>query len=325
MFRFLTISILLLCLTPFTDADDRKKSKNKGKDKFRITEVRSWSGVDNHPEDLGAVGQPLRRVSFSDYPDGSGDAIRAGANPRRVSNLVVDQAGTLIPSANGLTDATWAWGQFIDHDLDLSDSHPDNGAANIEVLNPADLLYPTIFFNRANHIYVDGVREQINEVTSFLDGSQIYGSDPIRAAALRTFQNGKLKTSFGNLLPLNVDGLPNLGSDPELFLAGDIRANENVVLTCMHTLFVREHNRLAGRISELAPAAGDEEIYHLSRKIVGAEIQMITYNEFLPALLGPLAPSHRSPRYNRDLDPSVANEFSGCSIGSATPCCPPIC
>ena len=52
----------------------------------------------------------------------------------------------------------------------------------------------------------------------------MYGSDDVRAAALRTLDGtGQLKTSEGRLLPFNVDGLPNAGgSDPGLFLAGDV-------------------------------------------------------------------------------------------------------
>ena len=120
-----------------------------------------------------------------------------------------------------------------------------------------------------------------------------------------------MKTSAGNLLPFNTPGLPNAGgTSPTLFLAGDVRANENVMLTSLHTLFVREHNRLAALIQLLAPEATDEEIYQLARKIVGAEMQLITYGEFLPALLGPAAPPVNVLNYDSSVDPSIANEFS---------------
>ena len=119
---------------------------------------------------------------------------------------------------------------------------------------------------------------------------------------------GRLKTSPGELLPFNVDGLPNLGDGPDLFLAGDIRSNENVVLSSLHTLFVREHNRLARRI-RMHRWEHDEDIYQLARKIVGAEIQFITYNEFLPALLGDLRIPHGSGECTQ-VDPTIANEFS---------------
>ena len=74
--------------------------------------------------------------------------------------------------------------------------------------------------------------------------------------------------------------------DENLFLAGDVRANENVALTSMHAVFVREHNRLVDIIDAQQPELSDEQQYQLARKIVGAEMQIITYEEFLPALLG---------------------------------------
>ncbi len=276
---------------------------------IRLREVRTYSGEGNSSYGWGSVGRPLLRNSYADYPDGIGEVFRDGANPRAVSNRVVDQLGQSIPNRRGMSDFVWAWGQFLDHDLDLTDSQPANGACDIPVLDPADLLYPTIFMNRSNFVVADGVRAQINEITAFIDGSQVYGSDASRARALRTLQGGRLKTSPGNLLPFNVDGLPNLGTGPEFFVAGDIRSNENVVLTSLHTLFVREHNRLAARIRARVPGASDETVFQLARKIVGAELQIITYEEFLPALLGPFAPSTNS-WYRRQVDPSIATEFS---------------
>lgn len=62
----------------------------------------------------------------------------------------------------------------------------------------------------------------------------------------------------------------------------------------MHTLWVREHNRLAGLVKGAFCGADDEEIYQLTRKLVGASLQKITYNEFLPELLGSAAPGESS-------------------------------
>src|SRR5262249_12142142 len=135
-------------------------------------------------------------------------------------------------------------------------------------------------------------RQQTNDITAFIDGSMIYGSDPVRAAALRSpLGHGMLNTSAGNLLPFNTGLLPNANDahivpDDQLFLAGDVRANENVELTALQTLFVREHNRLAAQIGAANPTWSDEQIYQAARRIVIAELQAITYNEYLPALLG---------------------------------------
>ena len=121
---------------------------------------------------------------------------------------------------------------------------------------------------------------------------------------------GKLKTSAGNLLPFNTAGLPNAGGpSPNLFLAGDERANEQVALTAMHTLFVREHNRLAEGIARKRPWLDDEAIYQRARRIVGAQMQVITYKEFIPALLGRRALS-RYRGYKANVDASIMNAFS---------------
>jgi hypothetical protein len=121
-------------------------------------------------------------------------------------------------------------------------------------------------------------------------------------------------TAVGDLPPLNTAGLPNANdahrvSDNQLFLAGDVRSNENIELTSLHTLFIREHNRLASQIAAANPRLSDEEIYQRARERVIAEIQVITYKEWLPALLGSDAIS-RYRGYNSNVNPGIANEFS---------------
>jgi peroxidase len=68
------------------------------------------------------------------------------------------------------------------------------------------------------------------------------------------------------------------------FVAGDIRANENPLLTSIHTLFVREHNRLCDQLAIENPGWTDEQLYQHSRKIVGGLMQAIIYEEWLPTL-----------------------------------------
>ena len=158
------------------------------------------------------------------------------------------------------TDFLWQWGQFLDHDIDLTESNTSepffitvpSGDPWFDPLDTGTLQMP--FFRSMSDIFTgtdpSNPRQQLNGITAFIDASNVYGSDPQRAAALRTNDGtGRLKVSDGDFLPYNIDGLPNApGNGPEFFLAGDVRANEQVALTAMHTLFVREHNRLADQI-----------------------------------------------------------------------------
>lgn len=70
------------------------------------------------------------------------------------------------------------------------------------------------------------------------------------------------------------------------FLAGDIRANEQVGLIAMHTIWMRKHNRLAKELKILNPQWDSDTLYHESRKIVGAAMQHFTYQHWLPIVLG---------------------------------------
>jgi peroxidase len=57
-------------------------------------------------------------------------------------------------------------------------------------------------------------------------------------------------------------------------------------LAGMHTVWIREHNRIAAILLAQKPTATDEFIYQESRRIIGAMVQHITYNEWLPRILG---------------------------------------
>ena len=270
-------------------------------------------------------------------------------NPRDLSNAVVAQGNQSVLNPRGASDWLWQWGQFIDHDFALEEPRPTSDAMLIPVNDPNDSLYnaafPFIPFRRNDPAAGTGAgtstpREQVNSITAYIDGSNVYGSDQARADFLRAGQDGMLKTTLAAngevLLPFNrsVDPFPNAnppvmpGDTPppaeELFLAGDVRANEQLGLTAVHTLFVREHNRLAAELaarSDLAllvansgrnpgnPADVDEFIYQSTRKAVGAEIQAITYEEFLPMLLGPDAlPAYTG--YDDTVNAALSNEFA---------------
>lgn len=157
-------------------------------------------------------------------------------------------------------------------------------------------------------------RQQMNTITSLVDASQIYGSDSERLAALRTHEDGMMRLSGSDLLPVNTDGLEN--DEPfggPLYLAGDVRANENVALTSYHTMFVREHNYWAERLGDEHRNWGDERIFKESRKIVETLVQKIAYEEFLPVLLGEDALPELSDSHE-GVDTRIATEFSSAAF-----------
>lgn len=288
-------------------------------------DVRSYDGSGNnlsHPE-WGKSGIALIRSAPAAYADGiSAPGGASLASPRTISNLVAAQGPDDAFNDRDLSAFVYAWGQFLDHDLDFTgvsrtgETFPVAIPAGDPYFDPMGTGSKSIPLTRSAAALGSGLsasqpRQQVNEISAFIDASQVYGSDRQRADALRTFRGGKLKSSAGNLLPYNLMRLPNdgQGAPERFFVAGDARANENIELTAMHTLFMREHNRIADRYARLNPSWSDEELYQAARRWVGAEMQVITYNEFLPAILG----SQRMGNYrgyNPNINPGITNEFA---------------
>lgn len=282
-------------------------------------ELRTIDGTGNngaHPA-WGAAGTPLLRRLPSAYSDD----VESPAGPdrpsaREISNVVAAQAEPL-PDPDRFTSLVWQWGQFLDHDLDLTPAADPEEPLDVPVpagdawFDPGNTGTAAISVDRSAWDEVAGVRQQINGITSFIDASNVYGSDPERARALRTLDgSGRLKTGPGNLLPFNTEGLANApASSPNFFLAGDFRANEQVGLMAMHTLFVREHNRWTRFFRNRDPAASGDELYESARAMVAAQMQAITYREFLPRLLGRDALG-RYEGYRPEVNPGISNAFA---------------
>lgn len=167
-----------------------------------------------------------------------------------------------------------------------------------------------------------GPREQMNQITHFLDCSHIYGSTERRARSLRAGSGGLLLVQSFNgreLMPANPNECSDQSQEKSCFRAGDLRVNEQVQLALIHTIWFREHNRIARELERLNPHWNDETIYQEARRIVIAEVQHITYNEFLSILLGPdfmrtfeLTPSQKgyTQLYNPAIDASITNVFA---------------
>ncbi len=240
------------------------------------------------------------------------------------------------PNLAGMTHMVMQWGQFLDHDLDIAPVFPgvECGCTYTDECQPIlvksdDKTFGTqsqhggrcLPFVRSvpacecGNVHDSLPRNQINQITAYIDASNIYGSSKELADNLRLFkggllkQGGRLESTKGNL-PFQEDQ-PKVGDVP-FFVSGDVRVNEQVGLTVMHTIWMREHNRIARKLAEINPCWIDEKLYQEARKLVGAQMQVITYNEFLPMLFGTHYETYVPPYtgYNPFIDASIPNSFA---------------
>lgn len=302
-----------------------------------FSQNRSYDGSANHlthPE-WGASHSQLSYL----LPNGYADSISSPSGTQRpmarmVSNLLFNQDQS-IENPYGISDFGWAFGQFMDHDLSfVPDEHTEPQMVPIPAFDPyfdpngSGGAFIPIFrsaFDTTSGKNTANPRHVINGITGWIDASNVYGSDSVRAKWLRSMQDGKLKTSAGGFLPFNTTtGELNDPIDPnapfmliegrpltKFFVAGDLRANEQPILACMHTLFVREHNRVCDSVIALHPGWSDEQIYQKARKIVNAEFAAIAYEEWLPAL-GIRLPAYAG--YDPNVDPRIMNVFSAAAF-----------
>jgi hypothetical protein len=295
---------------------------------------RSINGANNNISsssrtNWGAAGITLYRELPAQYGPSNPSGAIGGVNrpsPRAVSNAVIDEPVTQFNTEH-LSTLVYQWGQFLDHDMSATPTGTTEYVP-IPLPNNEVIFTEAIPFYRSDYEMTtdtrgNQVRQQLNMITSFIDGSNVYGSDSKRATWLRTMKNGKMKTSAGNLLPYNTRSgelsgaidlnAPEMANDSDhhvkTFVAGDDRAAENPVLTSLHTLFVREHNRICDSLIRMG-MRNDEQMYQIARKMVGAEIEAVTYQEFLPALGVVLQPYSGYKDYVR---PDIMNSFATAS------------
>ena len=275
---------------------------------------------------------------------------------RHVSQTIIRN----VTQDESLTHILMQFGQFLDHDLSLSpELENGNCSMRAERCEFTDICRPIrvadldpIFgkgterngaclpFSRSvaacpapNETLVNGAiraREQINVLTSFIDGSMIYGSDEELARRIRKNVSGLLTEGASQSgkkaeLPrvpeaenFREDGEHLVGCPPgtaSCFLAGDFRVNEHLGLSVMHTLWLREHNRISRELARINPhwAGDDERLYQEARRIVGAIIQKITYLDYLPKILGQqvfdiVIGDYKG--YDPRINPGVTNAFA---------------
>eukprot|EP00094_Tigriopus_californicus_P004962 TCALIF_04778-PA protein Name:"Similar to Pxn Peroxidasin (Drosophila melanogaster)" AED:0.07 eAED:0.07 QI:0/0/0/0.33/1/1/3/0/685 len=260
---------------------------------------------------------PILSVPCSGFPAG------VLPNPRLVSSTFHPHQD--IPDGIA-THMVAIMGQFLDHDITFTPEEEAEGCccgSTEEACFPIKVNRNDPFFNRHKVGCLDFTRsmafcehfrrlhrEQINGITAFVDASNVYGSTKARADSLRAFSRGSMEISTEG----GYEMLPIINGT---YHAGDTRAMENPALASMHTLFLREHNRIAEQLHNMDPSLDDEEIYQRTRRIVSAEMQNVVYGGYLPIVLGSVAMAQHdlvvSPNpsiYKPHQDPSISNVFA---------------
>ena len=332
---------------------------------FPLTYVfRRIDGTCNNQDNpiSGASNTPFTRIVPPFYEDGidapRGD-IQAKSDKSTDGMFALDPFAPPAPSArlisktinfrndsweeDDFTHLLMQWGQFLDHDLDLSPEleadcehcefteicHPiriteDDPVFGLGTLQNGDCLR---FARSLPACSQDppgtySPREQLNAITSYLDASNVYGSNPTVGNAVRAFEDGLLKEGDPALrgqkkaLPIDEDDIMACLNTRKCFLAGDFRANEQTSLIIMHTLWFREHNRIARQLKRINPSWNDERLFQETRRIVGALMQKITYEDYLPKVMGPTAfnqligPYDPENGYDPRVNPGIPNSFA---------------
>jgi peroxidase len=279
-------------------------------------------------------GPTFVRLAPAAYTDGiDSPNLQGDQSARVISNILNNQAdpATGVDLAtvdqNSLSDFGYAFGQFMDHDLDLT---PNGGASDpIEVaagdpIGPDPLPFTRSLTDPATGTSTSNPAQQFNECHFLFRSLADLRLQARRSTMrLRTGQDGLLKTSPGNMLPfdnstyftpaqiaaLNIENDSQAVPTSDLFAAGDRRVNENLEMTTLETLFVRNHNLIAEKLKIDHPTWTDEQLFEEARKLNIAEYQSIIYNEWIPAVLGANAlPAYTG--YKSNVDAAISNEFA---------------
>lgn len=306
----------------------------------------------------GSAMTAYNRILFPQYFDGIQEPRHMGQAKKPLPGARSVSVALSTPNDQSDVSRTlmvMQWGQFVANDISYtpvrkmvssgkpisccrSDGntlsprhiHPDCSAITVPDQDP---VYGKHYVRCINYVRslpvlrpecTFGPVEQMNQASHFLDGSMIYGSTIKKSRELRAFEGGRLRVhedSDHQYLPI---GSSEIGSTctKGCYDSGDNRVNAHPQLAVIHTVWLREHNRIADKLAELNPNWSDETLFQEARRIVIAEIQHITYKEWLPILVGnsyarsaglSFGKSH-SRNYNSMDDPAVSNEVATAAL-----------
>ncbi|XP_067161574.1 dual oxidase 2 [Apteryx mantelli] len=278
----------------------------------------------------GSVGASLLRLLPANYADGVYQALQEPRVPNaRQLSVAVAQGPSGLPSHRNTTVLGVFFGFHVLSEIleaekpgcpaEFLNIHIPTGDPVFDPESTGDVILP---FQRIQWALETGQspnkpREQTNEVTSWLDGSSIYGPSHSWSDALRSFSGGKLASGPDKRFPRETNGRVPMwkaldpstgkGGPQGIYDLGSAWGNENPFLQAENIVWFRYHNHWATALAQAHPTWTDEDLFQHARKRVIATFQSIVLYEWLPALLEIAVPEYKG--YQQHLDPSLSPEF----------------
>lgn len=195
-------------------------------------------------------------------------------NPRLISReLLTRKKFKALPNLNVLGVA---WLQFMVHDwVNHKKQGYETGSVYELPLESGDPLGLTslIVPKSAKYQGADAlVTSYTNMETHWWDGSQLYGSRGEIHKKLRTFVDGKMILDGDGHLPRDLFGQEVVGVNENWWLG----------LSLMHTLFAKEHNRIADELKKQYPLWSDQQLFDKARLINAALMAKIQVVDWTP-------------------------------------------
>lgn len=273
----------LAVLSRLIGSEVSSECTNRREDYF----YRSFDGSCNwlHPGETnwGKAGSALARDNLQySYKDGIGEP-RDGPNPRELSNAFFKRSEKIYFEHTSVLVGVV---EFVIHDI-ITTARSPTETISVPVPTCDEFFDQKCEGNKNLTMWrtskvpgtgtsVTNPRESINNGTTWLDLSPIYGNSEEINKKLRTMSGGKLLTQKGpdggDYPPYNSMGLPmnaykHQSMGRQLFAAGDPRSNQDWLLLAAHVLLMRNHNRFCDKLAQQHPDWDDEKLFQYARHL----------------------------------------------------------
>jgi dual oxidase len=259
-----------------------------------------------HP-DWGVIDSHLLRRSLTNYSDG----VYLPSGPNRPNPLEISKIAFSGP--NGFSSVrkrntllVFFGQQLVEEILDAQRPGcpveffnipvPKNHLYNPEHKDNLELPFQRARFDQSTGYSANNPRQQINEITPYIDGSLVYSASKATEDALREFKGGRLwanTTVIEDSFPVVNDIRLPLANPPpprdhvlrpvsRFRRYGNPRTHENPFMLTLATIWFRYHNYIADQLHAKNSSMDDEELFFAAKRRVIAQYQKIVMYEWLP-------------------------------------------